>query len=79
MCKETSSSGHQGDTNLQQIDHGNLYEREGSRRNKRDPLTIIVVGELANLMIGKVINTKYANPGSPIVSVHINETYIPKK
>ena len=41
-------------------------------RKKKDPTTIHVVGQLADIMLGKVITPKYSDPGSPIVNVSIN-------
>ena len=46
-------------------------------RRRRDALTINVIGQLSDLMLGQVICPKYLDPGSPIVDVHINGTIIP--
>ena len=40
-------------------------------RNKRDPSTINVIGQLANLMLGKFINPKYLDLGRSIANIHI--------
>eukprot|EP00253_Pinus_taeda_P010529 PITA_10529 len=50
--------------------------RHPSRR-KRDALTINVIGQLSDLMLGQVIYPKYLDPGSPVVDDHINGTIIP--
>ena len=47
-------------------------------RIKLDPDIINIVGHLIDVIIEKVLTPKYANPTSPIVSVHINSTFIPK-
>jgi hypothetical protein len=36
-------------------------------RNPRDPPTVKVLGKLSKLMSGKIIPTKYDNPGNPAV------------
>ena len=46
-------------------------------RHKRDALTINVIGQLSDLMLGQVICLKYLGPGSLVVDVHINVTIIP--
>jgi hypothetical protein len=46
-------------------------------RKKKDPLNVHVIGKLADLMLGKFFMTKYVDPGSPIVNVHINNISIP--
>ena len=37
------------------------------RRKKKDPPIINVVGQLADLMLGKAFTPKYADPGSAVV------------
>ena len=51
---------------------------KGPRGMKRDPSTINVVGHLANIMLRKFLNHKYADLGSPIVTINISNLYIPK-
>eukprot|EP00253_Pinus_taeda_P005767 PITA_05767 len=46
-------------------------------RRKRDSLTINVIGQLSELMLGQVICPKYLDPRSPVVDVHMNGTMIP--
>lgn len=41
-------------------------------RKKKDPITVHVVEQLADIMLGKMIIPKYSNPGSPVVDVSIN-------
>lgn len=41
-------------------------------RKVKDPTTVHVVGQLVDIMLGRVIVPKYAYPGSPIVEVIIN-------
>lgn len=41
-------------------------------RKAKDPKIVHVVGQLADIMLGKVIVHKYVDPGSPIVAVIIN-------
>jgi len=36
----------------------------------KDPQTLHVIGQLANLMLGKVLIQKYSALGSPVVSIH---------
>ena len=43
-----------------------------SRRKKKDPPTIHVLGQLSNLMLRKALAPKYSNPRSPIITIHIN-------
>eukprot|EP00253_Pinus_taeda_P021375 PITA_21375 len=47
-------------------------------RRKKNASTIIVIGQLSDLMLGQVICPKYLDPGSPVVDVHINGTIIPQ-
>jgi hypothetical protein len=47
------------------------------RRKKKDPKTIHVIMKLVDLMLGKNFMDKYADPGSPVVSININNTSIP--
>jgi hypothetical protein len=49
--------------------------RRLGRRRKYAP-TINVIGQLVDLMLGKLIVPKYLDPGSPLVNVHINNTLI---
>jgi hypothetical protein len=44
---------------------------EKLRRKRKDPQTIHVIGQLVDLMLGKVLIPKYFDPSSPIVSIHI--------
>ena len=46
------------------------------KRKKKDPTTVHVVGQLADIMLGKVITPKYSDPGSPVVSVSINGQFV---
>ena len=39
--------------------------------------TINVIGQLSNLMMGRVIFPKYLDPGSPMVDVHIDDIIVP--
>jgi hypothetical protein len=41
------------------------------RRKRKDPQTIHVIGQLVDLMLGKVFVPKYFDLGSPIVNIHI--------
>ena len=41
-------------------------------RKKKDPQTIHVLGQLADIMLGKVVIPKYTDPGSPMVQININ-------
>ena len=50
---------------------------KNSGGNKRDTPTINVVGQLSDLMLGKVIFPKYLDPGSPVVDVHIDGIIVP--
>jgi hypothetical protein len=45
-------------------------------RKQKDPPTVQVLGHLADLMLGNILTTKYTDPGSPIVYVHINNICI---
>jgi hypothetical protein len=47
------------------------------RRKLRDPLTVHVMGEFSELMLGKTPPIKYGDPGNPIVIVKIGQTFIP--
>jgi hypothetical protein len=49
--------------------------RRSERKTKDDP-TINVIGQLADLMLEKLIVPKYLDRGSPLVNVHINNTLI---
>ena len=42
------------------------------RRKKKDPTTVHVVGQLVDIILGKLVIPKYSNPGSPIVNLIIN-------
>ena len=46
-------------------------------RKKKDTPTINVVGQLSNLMLGRVIFLKCLYPGSPVVDVHIYGVIVP--
>jgi hypothetical protein len=46
-------------------------------RKPRDPLTVHVVGDLFELMLGKSPPPKYGDPGNPTVTVKIGHTSIP--
>jgi hypothetical protein len=46
-------------------------------RKRKDPPIVQVIGYLVDLMLGKILTTKYIDPGSPIVDVHINNICIP--
>ena len=41
-------------------------------RKKKDPTIVHVVGQLVDIMLGKLITPKYSDLGSPIVNVSIN-------
>ena len=45
-------------------------------RKPRDPLTVHVVGELSELMLGKTPPIKYGDPGNPTVTLKIGHTFI---
>jgi len=45
-------------------------------RHKRDAPTINVIGQLCDLMLGKIIRPKYLDLGSLVVDVHINGTMV---
>ena len=45
-------------------------------RKKNDPTIVHVVGQLANIMLGKLITPKYSNPSSPVVDVSINGQFV---
>ena len=42
-------------------------------RKRKDPPTVHVIGDLAELMMGNTIAAKYSNPGNPVVKVQIND------
>jgi hypothetical protein len=46
-------------------------------RKPKDPLTVHVVGDLFELMLGKTPPIKYGDPGNPTVTVKIRQTSIP--
>jgi len=46
-------------------------------RRKKDASTINVIGQLSDLVLGKVIYPNYLDPVSPVVDVCINDTIIP--
>ena len=48
------------------------------RRKIKHPITINVLGKLADLMLGRVVNPKYDDPGSPIIYIYIAGNMIPK-
>ena len=39
---------------------------------KKDPSTIHVLGQLFDSMLSKGLTPKYSDPGSPVVTLHIN-------
>ena len=41
------------------------------RRKPRDPLTVHVVGDFSELMLGKTPPNKYGDPGKPTITVKI--------
>jgi hypothetical protein len=49
--------------------------RKKGRKRKYAP-TINVVGQLADLMLGKLIIPKYLDLGSPLVNIHINNILV---
>lgn len=48
------------------------------RRKPRGPLTVHVMGELSELMLGRTPPIKYGDPGNPTVTVKIGQTMIPE-
>jgi len=48
-----------------------------TRKKKKDPTTIQVIGKLASLMSTKTIVEKYIDPGIPMVTISINKFSIP--
>jgi hypothetical protein len=53
-----------------------LYIKKPGRKPKY-PLTVHVVGDLFELMLGKIPPIKYGDPGNPTVTVKIGQTSIP--
>ena len=47
-------------------------------KKKKDPLTIHVIGEMSECMTGQSWIAKYTNPGTPVMTVIINNTVIEK-
>jgi hypothetical protein len=47
------------------------------RRKTKYPLTVHVVGDLSEMMLGKTPPIKYGDPGNPTVTVKIGQTSIP--
>ena len=47
-------------------------------RKKKDPTIVHVVGQLANIMLGKLITPKYSDLGSPVVDVSIMVSLLKK-
>jgi hypothetical protein len=45
-------------------------------RKPKDPLTVHVVGDLSEIMLGKTPPIKYVDPGNPTVTVKIEQTSI---
>ena len=45
-------------------------------RKKKDPTIVHVVGQLVDIILGKVITPKYSDPGSPVVNVSINGQFV---
>ena len=50
-----------------------------SSRNKKDPPTIHVLGQLSDLMLSKALMPEYSDLGSLVVTIHINGIEIQKK
>ena len=46
------------------------------RRKPKKPLAVHMVGQLANLMLGKIFTAQYSDPGIPVVDIQINHTSI---
>lgn len=53
-----------------------LCIRKGGRRKKFYPKTIQVDGKLVDLLLGKLVNPKYGDLGSPIITILIRESKI---
>jgi hypothetical protein len=53
-----------------------LYLKKAGRRRKDLPI-VQVIGQLVDLMLGKVFTTKYKYFGSPTIDVYINNICIP--
>ena len=51
-----------------------MHKRLGIKR--KDHAANNVVGQLVDLMLGKMLNQKYANLGSVVVDVHIGNELI---
>ena len=51
-----------------------MYKK--GKKKLKDPLTIKVVGQLANFMSKKVVMEKYVDPITPIVTIFINNVFI---
>lgn len=45
--------------------------------NPKDPPIVHMIGKLTDLMIGKVVTTKYMDHGIPIVDIYINQVHMP--
>ena len=45
-------------------------------RKKKDLTKVLVVGQLADIMLGKVITPKYSDPGNLVVNVNINCQFV---
>lgn len=48
-----------------------------SRKKNKDPITVNVVGHLLDIMLGKVLNPKHADPRILVVIVNIKSLSIP--
>jgi len=53
-----------------------LCIRKGGRKKKVYPSTIQVEGKVADLLSGKLIHSKYGDPGSPMITILIGTTKI---
>jgi hypothetical protein len=58
------------------IDLSKKSASEGQGEKEKDTPTINVIGQLVDLMLGKIIVPKYLDLGIPLVNVHINKTLI---
>ena len=54
-----------------------IWELCTRRQKKKDPKTIQVIGQLAELMLGNISIPKYADPGSLVIQVSIGTIIIP--
>jgi hypothetical protein len=58
------------------IDLSKKSASKGRGEKKKDTPTINFIGQLSNLILGKLIVPKYLDLGIPLVNVHINKTFI---